>query len=148
MRRRRTDSLTEREREVLGLVAAGHSSGRIAASLGLSCRTIEAHVRAAMSKLGASTRAHAVVLASDQISEVRLVELRCGQRRLLSELASGKTVSAASKTLHISRRTAHRWLEQTRHVLGADTNVEVLFHVHGSRHPVAQIDDGSREAPA
>jgi len=132
MRHGRIKALTPREREVIALVAAGRSSGLIATELGVSSRTVEAHVRAAMGKLGASTRGHAVVLAADHTGEVPFRTLRCGPRRLLAELATGKTVSAAARSLHISRRTAHRWLEQTRRTLGADSNVQVLIQLYGA----------------
>ena len=44
--------LTEREREVLGLVAEGRSNSDIAALLDVSDRTVEAHMRAIFTKLG------------------------------------------------------------------------------------------------
>jgi DNA-binding NarL/FixJ family response regulator len=47
------------EREVLTLVAAGLSTPRIAARLGLTRPEIEARVRSAMAKLGARTRIEA-----------------------------------------------------------------------------------------
>jgi DNA-binding NarL/FixJ family response regulator len=47
--------LSVREREVLQLVAEGYSSARIALSLSLSERTIEAHRRRIVKKLGIST---------------------------------------------------------------------------------------------
>jgi DNA-binding NarL/FixJ family response regulator len=46
------DALTEREREVLGLVAQGHSNTAVARLLRLSERTVEAHMRAVFTKLG------------------------------------------------------------------------------------------------
>jgi len=45
------DSLTPREREVLSLVAQGHSNGAIAATLFLSERTVMAHMHAVLTKL-------------------------------------------------------------------------------------------------
>ncbi len=54
--------LTEREREVLGMVAMGRSSALIAASLGVSTSTVESHVRHCLDKLGARNRAHAIAL--------------------------------------------------------------------------------------
>jgi DNA-binding NarL/FixJ family response regulator len=45
-------SLTPREREVLSLVAQGHSNGAIAATLFLSERTVMAHMHAVFTKLG------------------------------------------------------------------------------------------------
>lgn len=44
--------LTERERDVVRLLALGHNTKAIAASLGLSPKTIEAHRQHAMEKLG------------------------------------------------------------------------------------------------
>jgi DNA-binding NarL/FixJ family response regulator len=56
--------LTAREREVLRLVAQGHSNRAIAASLSISERTVEAHVGHLLAKLGLESRsaaaAHAV----------------------------------------------------------------------------------------
>ena len=55
--------LTQRESQVLGLLAEGRSGAQIAADLVLSPETVRTHVRNAMSKLGATTRSHAVALA-------------------------------------------------------------------------------------
>jgi DNA-binding NarL/FixJ family response regulator len=46
------DTLTEREREVLALVAQGHSNAAGAAALYLPDRTVEAHMRSVFLKLG------------------------------------------------------------------------------------------------
>ncbi len=54
--------LTEREREILGMVAMGRGSAWIAAELGVSASTVETHVRNFMQKLGARNRAHAIAL--------------------------------------------------------------------------------------
>lgn len=55
--------LTEREREIMTLVASGLQSGDIAERLFLSPETIKSHVHNALGKLGAHTRAHAVAIA-------------------------------------------------------------------------------------
>jgi two-component system response regulator NreC len=54
------DKLTPREREVLRLIALGHTSVEIADKLGLSPRTIETHRARIHRKLGLSTRAELV----------------------------------------------------------------------------------------
>ncbi|MER7111258.1 response regulator transcription factor [Streptomyces sp. NPDC000229] len=59
----RLDALTVREREVLVLVAGGHSNDEIAERLEVSPLTIKTHVNRAMAKLGARDRAQLVVTA-------------------------------------------------------------------------------------
>jgi DNA-binding NarL/FixJ family response regulator len=61
--RGRNPSLSPREREILGLLCEGLSGEEAAQRLRLSSETVRTHVRNAMSKLGASTRVHAVALA-------------------------------------------------------------------------------------
>jgi two-component system nitrate/nitrite response regulator NarL len=58
------DALTPREREVLALLAEGLGNKGIAARLGLSEHTAKFHVNAILSKLGAGSRAEAIVLAA------------------------------------------------------------------------------------
>jgi two-component system response regulator FixJ len=61
--RRRLESLTAREREVLGLVAAGKANKEIAASLGLSPKTVEVHRAHVMSKMAVDSLAELIRVA-------------------------------------------------------------------------------------
>lgn len=59
----RIDVLTDREVDVLRLLALGHTNQEIAAELFLSARTVESHRAHIMRKLGVSTRAELVRVA-------------------------------------------------------------------------------------
>ena len=58
-----TRALSRREREILGHVAQGSSGPEIAAELQISHDTVRTHVRNAMEKVGARSRAHLVAKA-------------------------------------------------------------------------------------
>ena len=57
------DSLSDREREVLQLVARGHTAAEIATKLSLSAKTVETYRARGMEKLGLRSRAALVQLA-------------------------------------------------------------------------------------
>jgi DNA-binding NarL/FixJ family response regulator len=56
-------TLTPREREVLALVARGYANKRIAGELGLSEKTVKAHVGHILGKLGVADRTQAALVA-------------------------------------------------------------------------------------
>lgn len=60
---REPSSLTERERQVVNLVAHGKDAREISTLLSISMRTVEAHVTTSRLKLTATNRAHMVMLA-------------------------------------------------------------------------------------
>lgn len=60
------DELTERELEVLQLLAQGKQNKEIAAALIISERTVKFHVSSILSKLNAGNRTEAVALAAQQ----------------------------------------------------------------------------------
>jgi DNA-binding NarL/FixJ family response regulator len=57
------DALTDRELEVLRLVAVGTSNKAIADNLGVSEATVKMHMKSILSKLYANDRTHAVTIA-------------------------------------------------------------------------------------
>jgi DNA-binding CsgD family transcriptional regulator len=63
--------LTNRECEVLGMVAMGRGTSWIANELGISSTTVETHVRHCLEKLGARNRTHAIALGL-QTGEISL----------------------------------------------------------------------------
>ena len=64
--RPRAGALTDREREVLRLVAQGLPTKQIARSLSIAERTVKFHLASVFHKLGADNRAQAVALAAER----------------------------------------------------------------------------------
>jgi DNA-binding NarL/FixJ family response regulator len=122
-------ALSPREAQILELIARGRSSKRIGAQLGLSSRTIDTHICAAMNKLGASTRIQAAALARLSSSSAARASrpLSPEEARLLGLLVDGRTVSEAAELLGLSRRTATRRLERVRRELGVATNAQATI---------------------
>ncbi len=58
------ERLTDRETDILALVAEGHPNKQIAWRLSLSTDTVKAHLKNIFAKLGVSDRTHAVILAA------------------------------------------------------------------------------------
>jgi HD-GYP domain-containing protein (c-di-GMP phosphodiesterase class II) len=63
---RRPAGLTEREVEVIGLLARGRATKQIAASLGISTKTADRHIQNIYGKIGVSSRAAATLYAVEK----------------------------------------------------------------------------------
>jgi DNA-binding NarL/FixJ family response regulator len=59
----RPAGLTERESEVVGLIARGLQTKQVARALGISAKTADRHIQNAYRKMGVSTRAAAALFA-------------------------------------------------------------------------------------
>jgi DNA-binding NarL/FixJ family response regulator len=55
-------TLTRRQRQILQMIANGHSTAATARRLGLSAETVRTHTKAILARLGARDRAHAVAI--------------------------------------------------------------------------------------
>jgi DNA-binding NarL/FixJ family response regulator len=66
--------LTDREFEVLSLMAKGYKNDEIAESLFITTQTVKNHIRRIFRKLGVETRVDAVLYAIDQGLDVVAAE--------------------------------------------------------------------------
>jgi DNA-binding NarL/FixJ family response regulator len=89
----RLDTLSDREREVLELIASGQSNQEISTTLYLSEATVKTHVRRILSKLDVRDRVQAVVFAY----ESGLAQPR-GESGRLSEMYEAPTKMASERT--------------------------------------------------
>jgi HD-GYP domain-containing protein (c-di-GMP phosphodiesterase class II) len=80
----RPAGLTEREAQVVGLLARGRQTKQIAWSLGISAKTADRHIQNAYGKIGVSTRAGATLFAMEH-GLVAWGELPIGTRAPRSE---------------------------------------------------------------
>jgi DNA-binding NarL/FixJ family response regulator len=62
----RPAGLTDREAEVLGLLASGLMTKQIGHRLGISPKTVDQHIQNVYAKIGVSTRAAATLFATRQ----------------------------------------------------------------------------------
>jgi DNA-binding NarL/FixJ family response regulator len=63
---RRSGTLSDRERQVLRLVARGRANKQIARDLGITERTVKFHMTSIFNKLGADNRAQAIAIAAER----------------------------------------------------------------------------------
>lgn len=63
---RRSTTLSDRERQVLRLVARGRANKQIARDLGITERTVKFHMTSIFNKLGANNRAQAIAIAAQR----------------------------------------------------------------------------------
>ena len=145
----RAGRLTRREREVLAHVERGLTNLEIARRMRIARPTVGRLLSNAMDRLGAESRAHAVVLAGPagvrDASGIgdrrpRPVDRRGGARvatalgpdahALISRIAAGDTLGQAARALHLSRRTADRRLAQARRALGVERTVVAIAWAH------------------
>jgi DNA-binding NarL/FixJ family response regulator len=63
---RRSGRLSDRERQVLRLVARGRANKQIARDLGITERTVKFHMTSIFNKLGADNRAQAIAIAAER----------------------------------------------------------------------------------
>jgi DNA-binding NarL/FixJ family response regulator len=147
----RAADLTDRQLEVLRLVAAGLDNTAIAAQLYVSVESVKTHVRRIMAKLGAHSRADVVVrahlrgivrlatigavveTAADALERVDLSALTSREEELLGLIEDGLTNAQIAARLHYSPRTVPRMVTQLLNRIGL-TREQVIQHCPSGRH--------------
>ncbi|QEO10600.1 helix-turn-helix domain-containing protein [Protaetiibacter larvae] len=117
--------LSEREREVAGLLLDGHTNAEIAAALFLSPHTVRAHVSRVLSAFGAPSR-FTLAARLPAFDVEPLPELTARQRAVVAELATGAGNAEIAARLGISVKTVEKHLHEAMRRLGVTTRVGVL----------------------
>ncbi|MBL8777699.1 MAG: helix-turn-helix transcriptional regulator [Acidimicrobiales bacterium] len=138
LRSTRVSALPPREREILVLVEAGHTSAEIAEQLGLSPRSVDSALERTRQRLGAKTRLHAALLIQ-LVPEERdddadgsafaadvADHIDDALRALIVRLSEGATVTTAARAAGMSRRSASRRLAELRDRLGAGSTSQTV----------------------
>jgi len=124
------EQLTERELEVLGHIAAGARNREIAASMTVSIKTVEFHIRNILGKLGARSRTEAVVRAW-QLDLLTLPSLNAGLQAMPATGRGGRRMHVVATAGHVDHgkstlvRTLtgmepDRWAEERRRGMTID----------------------------
>ena len=84
------DLLSDREREVLGLICEGHTDAQMGDLLGLSENTVRNHIASLYRKIGVNRRTAAIIWARERGISSRAAD-SAEKRRRRSRIGSGKT---------------------------------------------------------
>ncbi|WP_373283248.1 LuxR C-terminal-related transcriptional regulator, partial [Nocardia vinacea] len=123
--------LTDREKEVLALVATGKSNPEIAAALGISVQTVETHLARTTSKLPVSGRAGMAVTAAraDILPEQAPIDdqapLTDREKQILVLVEEELTNTEIGAALGISPRTVQTYLSRAHAKLGVAGRAEM-----------------------
>ena len=111
--------MTPREREVTELLLAGASNARIAATLGVSPRTVQSHVRRVLKTLDLPSRAAVPrALRDDPEPGSRKRQLTPRQLQVADLVSRGYTNDGAARTLNVSVKTIEKHLGDIYRRLG------------------------------
>lgn len=112
-----TAVMTARQREVVALVAEGHSNTAIAQVLFLSARTVQTHVSDLLRITGARSRAEVAALAAPG-STSAMIALTPRQREIARLIARGLRNSEIARALSVSDKTVENHVSEILRRLG------------------------------
>ncbi len=116
------EPMSPREREVAELLLAGASDVRIAATLGVSRRTVQSHVRRVLKALDLPSRtAVPRALRNDRDRGAPSQQLTPRQYRVAELVSRGYTNDGAARALNVSIKTIEKHLGDVYRRLGIDS---------------------------
>lgn len=129
--------LSNRELEVLELVARGCSNEQIAATLGLSIHTVKTHVVRVILKLKVSSRSEAAALLHTSVTRdalavaaPKLEVLTVRERDVLARIATGADNQRIAAELALSLNTVKRHTSNIFSKLGVRSRVTAAALLH------------------
>jgi len=138
MERIMATTLSEREFEVLGRLAAGASNKRIALELGLRLHTVKRHVARTMYKLRAASRSEAATIyrnfvpkEAEALDDGLLGQLTPREREVLEHVAVGASDIRIAAELQVRVGTVKRHAANIREKLGVHSRVHAGALLHG-----------------
>lgn len=134
-----TSRLSQREVEVLRLIAGGACNKHIASALGLSVHTVKRHVARTMTKLKVRSRGEAACmwrLAMQPQADVQAAapvpeELTAREIDVLARVAHGARNDEIAAELHLSPNTVKRHTANIREKLGVHSRVHAAALMQG-----------------
>jgi DNA-binding NarL/FixJ family response regulator len=133
---RRPSRLSQREVEVLQLIAGGARNKHIARALGLSVHTVKRHVARTMVKLKVRSRGEAACAWRREMRPVAqpqaLQELTARELDVLARVANGARNDEIASELNLSPNTVKRHTANIREKLGVHSRVHAAALLQGA----------------
>jgi DNA-binding NarL/FixJ family response regulator len=131
----RSSRLSEREVEVLRLIACGARNKHIANTLGLSVHTVKRHVARTMTKLRVRSRGEAACayrsIARLPLEPRPLRDLTARELDVLARVANGARNDEIAAELHLSPNTVKRHTANIREKLGVHSRIHAAALLQG-----------------
>ena len=126
------EPMSPREREVAELLLAGASDVRIAATLGVSRRTVQSHVRRVLKALDLPSRtAVPRALRNDRDRGAPSQQLTPRQYQVAELVSRGYTNDGAARALNVSIKTIEKHLGDVYRRLGIDSRAALAARWSG-----------------
>lgn len=128
----RTDALSDRERQVLELLAAGHPLKQVAALLGVSRHTAREYKRRALRKLGVRTPAAAAARIAVRQAVQRHPDISAREAAVALLVSEGLTNAEIARALRLSVFTVRDVVSRLLHKTGCSNRVALAAWAAGT----------------